>query len=269
MSNGSHESRYSHREGQRADGKVGDGRHETALLRLADQVVHKLADRRPSETAGIQGEAIATPLMVDALLDRDDDRARDLVFTTHRRDMSLRPAYFRSLAPALHRLGEMWENDDVSFMQVSMAAGRILSIMRYLRRELPIRHATERPGHLALFANDPGEGHVIGVTMAADLFREQGWDIDVCTWAGTAQLIETAQQASYPVVALSVGRPIDPAPLAHLIAALRQVTPGVRILISGPIVTVMPGIAAQVGADAAENDFDRALACCEAFVTAS
>lgn len=244
-----------------------EARHEVALLRLADQVVHKLAVRMHPEARSGTTRAVPTDDLVHCLLAGDEQAACDLVLQAHRGDGSLRNAYFRSLAPALCQLGEMWDSDEVSFVQVSLSAGWILSIMRALRRDMWVRLPTPRPGHLALFANDPGEGHVIGVTMAADLFREQGWQVDMCTWAVTDQLVELARRSAYPVVALSAGRPIEPERLSGLIIALRRATPDVRVLISGRVVDLMPGIGPLVGADAAETDFDRALACCEAFVT--
>ena len=243
-----------------------DARHEAALHRLADQVVNKLADRLHPDAVPGAIVHVDTDDLVRCLLAGDETAAREMVLETHRADASLRPAYFHSLAPALRQMGDMWDNDEVSFLQVSMAAGWILAIMRAMRRELRFRVPSPRAGHVALFANDPGEDHVIGVTMAADLFREQGWQIDMCAWSSTEQLVELAKRGDYPVIALSVGRRIEPAPLAALVTALRATTPGVRVLIAGKLVALEPEIGLQVRADAAETDFDRALACCKGFV---
>lgn len=185
----------------------------------------------------------------------------------HQSDTSLRGAYYGSLAPALRMLGEMWESDELSFLDMSMASGRIFAIMRGFQRDgfRPMNTAT--PERLALLATIPGEEHTMGITMAADLMREAGWVVDLRVDVTKDVLIADAGRLPYAVIALSGARALVEANLAGLIVALRRGTPGARVMLCGQMLNLMPGIGPRVGADGAETDFDAAMALMESYVS--
>ena len=74
-------------------------------------------------------------------------------------------------------LGTWWEEDRVSFVEVTVGTSRMYAIMRALRRQMPL--ASHIHSKSAIFASVPGETHVLGVRMAADLLRKEGWDIEL------------------------------------------------------------------------------------------
>jgi len=86
----------------------------------------------------------------------------------------LTSAYF---AEAARMLGTWWEDDRISFFQTTMGTGRLIGLLRALQPEQPRIFAGH--GRHALFATVPDAGHTIGIAIAADLFRRDGWDIDV------------------------------------------------------------------------------------------
>jgi methanogenic corrinoid protein MtbC1 len=245
---------------------IASNRHDVAVQRLADQVVVHLADRLHPDPDEPRGAPVSLEAFCAALLDGDDTLALSMVRQGSAAELSLRRAYFDILAPASHRLGEMWENDEIGFLQLSMATGRIFSIMRVLRREVLGRAQPARPGALALFAAVPGEEHTMAVTMAADLFREAGWHVDLRAGAGEATILADAERTDYPVIGLSASHPGSAAALVSCVRGLRRVSPSSRIVLAGHAVEVMPGLGKLAGVDAAMADFDAVLAVCEDFV---
>jgi hypothetical protein len=126
-------------------------------------------------------------------------------------------------------LGEGWETDRLSFLEVTYGTGHLYALMRALRAERPVTSAPTNMKKHALFATVPGEDHGIGVTMAADLFRENGWEIDLKTDTDHDALLAYIE-ATRPVIiglSLSSDRRLDA--LVRLVVAIRICLPEVII----------------------------------------
>lgn len=243
-------------------------RHDTAVQLLADQVMHRLADRLHPEVPAPKRVPVAIDALLAALLDGDDTLATAMVRQSHDGDTSLRHAYFDTLGPIARRLGLMWEADEISFLTHSLAMGRVFSIMRALRREAAGRTHNQRMGRNALFATAPGVEHTLGVSMAVDLFRERGWQVDLRIGGGHDTLAADAARSDYQVIGLSAGHENAVPSLMRLIPALRAACPKAKIVLSGQIVGAMPGIKERVGVDAALTGFDELFELFESYVAA-
>ena len=81
------------------------------------------------------------------------------------------------LAEAAGKMGVWWEEDEVSFVDVTFGTGQIYAITRGLKTLfcVPLANLTQPQ---AFFAAVPGEDHFLGVSMAADLFRKHSWDVE-------------------------------------------------------------------------------------------
>ena len=80
----------------------------------------------------------------------------------------------------------------------------------------------------------PGEDHGIGVTIAADLFRQEGWEIDLRTDTDHEALLEHVEATRPQIIGLSLSthRRLD---------ALVRLVVAVRISIPEVIIGVAPG----------------------------
>jgi methanogenic corrinoid protein MtbC1 len=103
----------------------------------------------------------------------------------------------------------------------------------------------------ALFATVPGEQHVLGVTMAADILRNKGWHIDLQVGRTETDLCKIAHDGGYPIIGLSASGADRVRALARTIVELRIAAPRSLIFISGNIVHIDKDIAIRTGADAA------------------
>ena len=214
------------------------------VLRLAYRAAGSPLDRMPSEAE------IAR--LCDALISSDRTAAAEMITDVRATGVSVETIYLSYLAVAARRLGEGWESDRLSFAEVTVGTSRIYAIMLGLRRSF--RPVTPKRHRLAAFASVPGEDHTLGVTMAADLFRKAGWEIDLKVGLSHDELIDQIGHAGYPVIGLSAGGEKSLAALIRLVLALRLSAPQTYIMISGHIVEEEPEIVRLTGADGSASD---------------
>jgi len=170
------------------------------------------------------------------------DLAREVILRVASRDLP--EVQGVALATAARMLGEKWESDELSFAQVTIGTVRIFAIMRSMRHlfepDVPVLEKT------AIFAAVPGEDHTLGVQMAADLFRKDGWEIELKLGLDQDQLVEEIENSPSRIVGLSFGgdRSIDA--LSRLVVALQICRPQVKVFVCGssieaamPILTLM------------------------------
>lgn len=132
--------------------------------------------------------------------------------------------YLGYICAAARRLGEGWERDEYSFLDVTTGTGHLYALMRALRAEATGGGVIDSRRY-ALFATVPGESHSIGITVAADMFRERGWEIDLRTGAEHDDLIVTVERCNPRIIGLSLSTEARLDALARLVVAIRLVAP--------------------------------------------
>jgi methanogenic corrinoid protein MtbC1 len=235
-------------------------RHENAVQSLAQEVIARL-DRAHREVAVHARHPYPEEVeaLAQALLRTDPNAATDLLLKAHANGVPVRDLSLRYLAAAARRLGEWWEDDQVSATDVVLAAGLIYGILRSLHRLLADDAlATQPDTYRVFFSAPPGETHTLGVTMASDNFRRLGWNVTLRTQLDHDTLVREVAEGGFPVIGLSASCSSMIFPLARLIVALRVSDPSVWIMVCGKITELEPDIRNLVDADAAINDLDEA-----------
>jgi methylmalonyl-CoA mutase cobalamin-binding subunit len=92
----------------------------------------------------------------------------------------------------------------------------------------------------ALPAETSGEEHGIGITVAADLFREAGWEIDLWTGADHDGLVAHVEDTRPHITGLSLSTEQRLDALVRLVVAIRNTTPSA-------IIGVAPAAAVDAG----------------------
>lgn len=224
-----------------------------AVELLAREVISRLAGRAVDDTGKDADKAL-----VDALLGPGELTAMRRVARMIGQGVPVAEIYLVHLTGSARRLGQMWEDDSLSSAQVTLAAARIYTIMRGLSPELPCPDGlAERH---AVFAPVPGSKHVLGARMAADLFRRDGWHIDLRFCDTGEELLSDLAQMDFRVLGLSAAARADILGLTRVIAALRVTAPHVRVLIAGNLARLEPDLRLICDADAVATDFDTAHA---------
>jgi methanogenic corrinoid protein MtbC1 len=210
---------------------------ETALARLC-------AETRPGDSVGDARSILGDPCaaaMAYALCDEDDGAASLLVDDLLEAGVSVGDVCLDHLAPAARRLGDLWDRDKLPFTDVTLASARIQAILR----RLPADRTAVRVNHDrgAVFGAVPGEQHTLGVMMAADLFRRNGWDVGLMIGLTHDEMIARISRDDRRVIGLSCSGDHSYPALRRLLAALAKARPDAELLLSGQIVRAPDRIA--------------------------
>lgn len=236
---------------------------ESALQVLAREVIARMAERRKLLRDSLRPlpDPVIERLCV-TLAGTDPTAAVSEVMALRAQGIGVEQIYLGALAPAARRLGDWWDEDRATFAEVTIAIARVYGIMYGLRAEFPISLDPQR--RHAVFAPVPGEDHTLGVSMAADLFRTHGWDIDLKIGLNHDALISALAHADAPIIGLSLGQEEQLEPLVRLIVALRVTNPRSYILVAGQFVGRHADTLTLTGADAAASEVPEALEAMEA-----
>lgn len=232
---------------------------EQAVVSLASEVILRISSRamvlglkdlEPSES---QIEELA-----HALISKDEGAGAELVLDATAAGMDIEIVYLLYLSGAARMLGEWWKNSKVSLSEVAIGTSRIYSIMRASDHLFFPKGKFSQKS--AIFAAAPNETHTLGVRMAADLFRKDGWDIDLLIGRSHDDLVEEIERSPHYLIGLSSAGHHSFAELARLVIALRMSKPTAYIMLSGQIVNDAEDKISLLGVDGAANDFDTARA---------
>lgn len=187
----------------------------------------------------------------------DDDQAATRMINSLRAD-GVRPEeiYLKQLANAARMLGELWDNDRVTFSQVTIGSGRMFAIMRSMRHLFEPVFAPQ--DKTAIFASVPGENHTLGVRMAADIFRKEGWEIALKVGMDHDQLVAEIAQAPAGIVGLSISGRHSIEALSRLVVALHISCPHAMIVVSGQNINDVRPVLSLMGLDDVASTLDEA-----------
>lgn len=236
---------------------------DNALQVLAREVIARLAQRRKLLRDSLQplDDAVIERLCV-ALTGPNATAGVSEIMKLRATGTGIEQIYLGALAPAARRLGVWWDEDRASFADVTIGIARVYGIMYGLRAEFPI--TLEQTRRHAMFAPVPGEDHTLGISMAADLFRSHGWDIDLKVGLGHNALIAAMAEGDAPIIGLSLGQEEQLPEIIRLIVALRVTNPRAYILVAGQFVARHADTLTLTGADAAAAEIPEALEAMEA-----
>jgi len=207
-----------------------------AIEALANDIVRRLANaasQRPSfETPDISDESIAA--FCDALIQPEPAAALQFIEARRAEGVTRQGVYLGYIGVAARRLGQGWDENRLTFLEVTFGTGHLYALMRALRAEKPFSSKPVDERKSALFATIPGEDHGIGITMAADLFREDGWEIDLKTGTEHDALIAYVESKQPQIIGLSLSTERRLAALVRLVVAM-------RIILPRAIIGVAPG----------------------------
>lgn len=178
------------------------------------------------------------------------------VDSRRRAGMSIESLYLDLFAPAARQLGEMWSDDLCDFSTVTVALGRLQRLLRELSPSFGTEVEYPANGRRAMFAQPADEQHSFGLSMVAEFFRREGWDVFGVVGGAPDDATVRVRKEWADVVGFSIGseRRLDwlRARIAEVRTASRN--PDVVVMVGGPIFALNPDWVTQVGADATARD---------------
>lgn len=202
------------------------------LAGLAHEVVRRIAYRERDPNALPQGPAAgAVDALCTALISDDGGVQAQTIIRDLTKNTSTEVIYLQYLAAAARMLGDWWIEDRVAFAEVTTATGRIFELLRNMT---VADDRVSDPGELTVvFASVPGEQHTLGIRMAADLFRGDGWEIALKIGLTKKELIAEIEALPRCIIGLSVSGQHSLDGLADLVEALHKYCPHAAIVVCG------------------------------------
>ena len=202
------------------------------------------------------------------LLTWEADRALREVEALVKNGHDVQAIFLDLLAPAAHKLGALWEEDECDFVEVTMGLWRLQEVMREIAsRSPPVERSLGAPAR-SLFSPMPGDQHGFGAFMIDEVFARAGWESEALIDPQRRELLSVLSRKSFDLVGLTITTDSPSSALQSLIRAIRTVSanPAIRILVGGRMVNSNPGLAEEVGADGTANDAFAALELAERMV---
>ena len=183
------------------------------------------------------------------LLGPENDDAQNYILRLKDEGVSLDDLHAELLEPAARRLGELWEDDTVDFVDVTLGVSRLQRLVHVFEGldQIPGYDDKRR----VLLACAPGEQHSLGSTIVQKFLRSAGWHVWTCASPRIEEPAELAAREWFGVIGFSLSSDMHVDALAAAIARLRQVSlnPKVGIMVGGSAVSRDPSIVARLGAD--------------------
>lgn len=192
----------------------------------------------------------------ESLVRGDEPVLMGTVTALRERGLSVEQLLIDLLAPAARHLGHMWCEDLCYFTDVTIGLGRLQRMMRELSPAFGTEVAHPPNGRRVLLVRAPGEQHSFGLSMVAEFFRRSGWEVVSAGEGEDADPVTAVRREWFDVVGFSAGSEARLDWLPACIAAVRRSSchREVAVLVGGPVFTLRPHLARQVGADATASD---------------
>jgi methanogenic corrinoid protein MtbC1 len=157
----------------------------------------------------------------------------------------------RYIPAVAKRLGEMWVRDDVSFVDVTLAAGRLQGLVR-ARADIngPAAGRTIPLGQSVLLVLPEFEDHSLGAFVAADQFRRHGQWVHMAIGLSPSELLHEISERDFAMVGFTCGTEKSVDMLSELVDYLRSNGEGLPpLVVGGQAVGLVNDVANRLGVD--------------------
>lgn len=188
--------------------------------------------------------------LAEIVLGTNLEAAAAYVMVLRDRGLSMEGLFVELLEPTARRLGEMWDNDECDFVDVTLGVARLQQLLAVFNEThaVPALDARRR----VLMAMAPGDGHRFGVAVVERFLSAAGWQVEAEMSGDADDIVAAAHRDWFAVVGFTAGSDRQLTSLTATIAEVRKRSrnPAVGIMVGGPVFTANPALAVEVGADA-------------------
>jgi MerR family transcriptional regulator, light-induced transcriptional regulator len=243
-----------------SEGLAGRDAAKHRLARLArtiesDVIPRLVQAHRPGAANPQPGSAAPLQADVDSFLKQivlgSETETMALIEGLRERGVSVESLYLDLFGPIARRLGEMWEDDACDFSTVTVALGRLQRLLRELSPAFGTEIEHPANGRRALFVQPRDEQHSFGLSMVAEFFRRDGWDVIGGVGGAVASPVAMVRDEWVDIIGFSVGSDVRLPWLQETIATVRAASrnTALGVLVGGPPFVARPELALQLGAD--------------------
>jgi MerR family transcriptional regulator, light-induced transcriptional regulator len=198
---------------------------------------------------------------LDEVIGSSDSAAPDFVRRLLDAGVTVEAVFLDLLGPTARDLGIRWEDDECSFVDVTVALGRLQRVLRELSQafQADAREAPDSAGHVLLTCL-PGEQHTLGLILVAEFLMRDGFRVLVGAPWSESDLLTQVRSEWFDVIGFSAGCDSRLSTLKREIVRIREVSrnPNVKFLVGGQVFSLDEGLVDRVGADGWARDAKQA-----------
>lgn len=195
------------------------------------------------------------------VLQEDARISVDYVKEMHTSGTTLEDIYLFLLTPVARKLGAMWEEDESSFTEVTIALWRIKQLMYDLSPIFQQYAEQGKSGSSIMLVPLPGSQHNLGLFMVSEFFAKAGWRIWGELAATEEEIVSMAANEWFDIVGLSASVREQFPQLKELIKSIKAKSknPNVGVIIGSPVFNQSPELKDDLGADMVGMNAEDAL----------
>ncbi len=156
------------------------------------------------------------------------------------------------MAPAARILGERWEEDQASFVEVALGVSRMHRILREFDGVPSHLWSNAGFGRHALLLPTPGEKHSFGLRLVQEFLLRESWTVTNNPVDNVEELGVIVAQEHFDIVGLSLSGQTVIQPFMEAIRIVRKKSKNrnVRIIVGGHLFVEKPELIESCGSDA-------------------
>lgn len=160
------------------------------------------------------------------------------------------------LAPTARELGRLWDEDRISFPEVTVGVGRLQRALRTLASGFEEAPCASFDGRRILLMLLPGDNHTFGISVVEEFFRRAGWEVVGHSDPRCDDPVSLVAEEWFDVVGVSAGDGTRLELLPDLIASLRGASrnSSLAVLLGGPALQPDGSPTDRFGADGVASD---------------
>lgn len=192
------------------------------------------ATRARLRSSSDEGASTLARQFGDALRVADGDLAERVVEEALALGLSPAAVQSRVIAPAMVRIGELWESGVLTVADEHLATAISERVLLRLFEEIASERTERRTRERVVLAAVEDQHHVLGLRMVADVLEGAGFDVqNLGANVPIASLADFVTCHEPAVVGLAFGIARDIGKLANSLAAIHAARPETRIMLGG------------------------------------
>jgi MerR family transcriptional regulator, light-induced transcriptional regulator len=156
------------------------------------------------------------------------------------------------LIPAIaRRLGKQWEDDILSFAEVSIGVNKLERVIHKLDYLFQVTQLEKRGNQSILISVFPGSQHSLGTLILSNYFIHSGWNVYRPDNANLESINYKLESTNHDAIAISISCDDQLQQLPNIISSLREKSknPKIMVLIGGPLYNKAPAKFDHIQAD--------------------
>jgi MerR family transcriptional regulator, light-induced transcriptional regulator len=222
--------------------------------RLLMSHVHgnSLDQKREKAKAKATLGSVAVLDFVNQTMHDDPDAAIDHVQHLLDNGVAFQDILLELMAPAARILGERWENDTTSFVEVALGIARMHRILRAFDGIPSHLWSNNGAGRNALLLPTPGERHSFGLRLVQEFLLREGWSVTNQAFESLDELEKVVSNTQFDVVGISLSGETLIEPFMSAIRTVRKKAKNrhVKVIVGGHLFVEKPDLIETCGCDA-------------------